>query len=193
MGRGYPDHYVGHYPQLARWLLQQGHIVYNYEMQCEPVPVNTGRSYEVAPWYGMGGGLIRPGYTVQCRRWLYGNVDVTSWHHDLLYAWEYKSAGDKLPTAALQCWNYSRSYDVVCLACVKAPKGETLEQLQFIGAGIYQETEGGFVCLQRPELQQPDHKLHDALVARFRRNALGKTTVTAAAGRQVRLPGLARL
>src|SRR4030042_5820170 len=160
MGRPYPKQYVGHYPALQKWLGKMGHTVYSYEMTCDAVPVNKGALVHVenSRWG-------KP-YDYQPRRWLYGHVDVVSFKNKKLYAWEYKSASTSLKRGLAQVWNYSRSFDYVCLASVNMPHGALWEAFLSLGSGIYAELECDFEEIEAPRLQSPDPPLHGQVLAR---------------------------
>lgn len=165
---GFPNHYVGHYPVLAKWLEGQSHIVYPYEMFCNPVHVSAKK-----PSWNAGNGK----YDIYRGQSLYGMVDVVSYFKEKLWAWEYKSQTDSLKRALLQLSNYARSFDFVCLASVMTPNGNLYDKLRELGAGIYPElpsAEKGFLPLDEPKLQTPNPIWREELVLRFRKNMLAK-------------------
>jgi hypothetical protein len=165
---GFPNHYVGHYPVLAKWLEGLGHIVYPYEMFCNPVHVSAKKP----SWNCCSGKNDR--YESHS---LYGMVDVVSWFGERLWAWEYKSQTDSLKRGFLQLSNYARSFDFVCLACVITPISPLYDKLRDLGAGIYPELpsiEDGFLPLDEPKLQKPNPVWREELVLRFRKNMLAK-------------------
>lgn len=164
---GFPRHYVGHYSVLAKWLEGQGHIVYSYEMFCNPVHVSAQK-----PSWNAGNGK----YDIYRSHSLYGLVDVVSYYHEKLWAWEYKSQTDSLKRGFLQLTNYARSFDYVCLASVMSPMGNLYDKLRELGAGVYPELPGteGFMMLDEPKLQKPNPIWREELVLRFRKNMLAK-------------------
>ena len=166
---GYPKKYVGHYPQLARWLASLGHIVYPYEMLCKPVPVKDKKP----AWTRK----LRSGTYIHYKtHFLYGNVDVASRFQGKLYAWEYKSENDNILRALKQAKNYARSFDYVVVVVedlsqadrhVRA-KGKYVKTILCeFGVGIAWNDEGNFDMVFSPKLQNPDPKLNEQLQLRF--------------------------
>ncbi len=157
---GYPKKYVGHYPNLASWLLTQGHAVYPMEMFCEPV-----RVYNKEPsWFYKNG---QPHYDYHD---LYGCVDVISMFGNKIWAWEYKSKNDSLRRGLKQLANYAKAFDYVCLVAEKPPINEIYEEYLALGAGVYHVLKGcNIEMLDAPELKAPNSILHDKLLTRFRR------------------------
>ena len=154
---GYPRKYVGRYPSLASWLVSIGHIVYPYEMICEPVKkqITYFRSH-----------------------YLYGKVDVVSRFQGKLWAWEYKSKSDNVLRGLKQVKNYARSFNYVCLVAensgvcdrvVKAQKESVENILKKMGVGLVWDDEGTFRILTDPKLQNPVQNLNEALLKRFQR------------------------
>jgi hypothetical protein len=185
---GYPKHYVGRWPTLAKWLISIGHTVYPMEMFCQPVHIETGDP--VLCWdeaYGREyfARFLYDEYGQDTTHDLYGAVDVISMSGGKLYGWEYKSKGDDATRAIKQLENYARSFNYVCLAMQDiTPLNRLIRKqgmylktiLQRMSAGVYYEQGDKFGVLYPPVEQAPIPKLNEDLINRFRRNTSDKPT-----------------
>jgi len=106
-------------------------------------------------------------------------VDVVSFRDSKLYAWEYKSKGDHLTNAILQCENYVKSFDFVCVAVEDFHGLDSLVRkrglyvktiLKQMGVGVFVQDEWGkFDKILDPVQQSPMELLHEKLMKKFRR------------------------
>ncbi|GAI36209.1 unnamed protein product [marine sediment metagenome] len=168
---GIPKKYVGHYPLLANWLVSIGHLVYPYEMTCDPVIVKDKK-----PSFTM---KLRGGnYTHYETHHLYGLVDVVSRFQDKMWAWEYKSENDNILRALKQTENYARSFDYVSVVVENLSaterhirsKGLYVKTiLKNWGIGVIWNDEGKFKIVDEPKMQEPKEPFNEYIRLKFDR------------------------